>query len=120
VSDGGRLQSNVHYLTAPNRTELHLLEYHKRERDYLEHYCALTDTRLDYISLRPFSSPLDKTGYGDASISDEIITEVYIRFIQQSRKAESEDYMRTLPCKDRSSPTRRTPDLMFVSKKYFL
>ena len=41
---------------------------------------------------------MDKTGYDDTSVSDEIITEVYTKFIEQTRKAESETYMCTLSC----------------------
>jgi hypothetical protein len=78
--------------------ELHLLEYHKKEWEYLEHYCMLADNRLDYVPLRPFSKPADKIGYDDAPISNEVITEVYMEFIKQTRKAESEAYMCTLPC----------------------
>lgn len=74
------------------------MEYHKRELDYLEHYCTLADNRLDFVPLRPFSKPMDKMGYDDTSVSDEVITEVYTGFIEQTRKAESETYMCTLPC----------------------
>jgi hypothetical protein len=58
----------------------------------------LADNCLDYVPLRPFSKPMDKTGYDDTSVSDKIITEVYTKFIEQTWKAESETYMCTLLC----------------------
>jgi hypothetical protein len=46
--------------------------------------------------LKAFSDPFDPMGYRDAVISDDTVTAVYLAFIEKTRKAESEYYLRTL------------------------
>lgn len=54
---------------------------------------------LDFALLKvlPFSQPYDISGYGDNSISNDMITEVYLtQFCQKTRQLESAQYLRTL------------------------
>lgn len=46
-------------------------------------------------TLRLFSPPDDATGYGNKSISDKIITEVFIDFVQRTREQEAAEYLRS-------------------------
>jgi hypothetical protein len=46
--------------------------------------------------LQAFSSPNDSLGYADKSISDEMITEVFIDFTTRTRQRESAAYLKTL------------------------
>jgi hypothetical protein len=64
-------------------SELHLLEYHHRTLDYVTNFQQVKAERggMEYFSpsaLRPFSPPDDATGYGNKSVSDKIITEVFL------------------------------------------
>ena len=43
-----------------------------------------------------FSSPYDLEGYGDDSITDDLITDVFLEFSERTQKDESDSYMRTL------------------------
>lgn len=47
--------------------------------------------------LRAFSEPRDREGYADSSISNDMVTEVYLEFSARVRIQESEKYLRTLP-----------------------
>ncbi|TFY51214.1 hypothetical protein EVG20_g11108 [Dentipellis fragilis] len=81
--------------------QLHLLEYNQMRYTYLHQYQArliLTKgTLVDTPRLEQFSKPGDNdAGYDLTSITDDLITEVYLAFSEKTRKAESEDYMRTL------------------------
>ncbi|KAI1788923.1 hypothetical protein LXA43DRAFT_843469, partial [Ganoderma leucocontextum] len=56
--------------------QLHLLEYHKRRRQYLARFEA-------------------RDGYDNTSISDEQITEIYLDWVRATRQGESEDSLHT-------------------------
>lgn len=78
-------------------TELHLIEYHKTRREYLEAFRArIKPADFTPLQLESFSDPWDPTKYGAKPITNDMVTEVYIEFSERTRKAEAEDYMKTL------------------------
>jgi hypothetical protein len=85
-------------------TEMHLLEYRRRFLEYLQAFEARRETPFSPAILKPFSVPQNERahskssplGYDDKSISDEMITEVFVEFSARTRQAESEQYLRTL------------------------
>lgn len=85
------------YLIPPPTVELHLLEYHKRKLEYLRYY----ETRkrantLFSISLIPFSEPFKEDGYGDNPITDDRITSIFLSFNNETRRQESQEFLKTL------------------------
>jgi hypothetical protein len=85
--------------------ELHLLEYHEVYLEYLkglESHPLLS--HFQSTPLKPFSTPYcaksgpepSLRGYDDKSISGEMITEVFTEFSEKTRRAESDEYLRTL------------------------
>lgn len=50
-------------------------------------------------SLYPFSELSDPEGYNDDSISDDIVTEIYLHFFGKVRSKKSVQYMKTLSSK---------------------
>ena len=76
--------------------ELHLLDYHKKVLEYLNVFESLPDTRLDPLPLKNFSKPHDKQGFNSNSISDDMVTEVFLGFSEKTRNEESDEYTRTL------------------------
>ncbi|KAJ7026258.1 hypothetical protein C8F04DRAFT_1268296 [Mycena alexandri] len=86
----GRLADNVQ--------QLHLLEYKQRHLEYLEEY----KTRLvpgigpDRCKLKAFSAPYDASGYNDKSITDDLITSIFLAFSTRTRIEECGKYLRTL------------------------
>ncbi|KAF7969565.1 hypothetical protein HWV62_26925 [Athelia sp. TMB] len=46
--------------------------------------------------LREFSGPWDPSGYNDTSITDDLISDVYLSFSDRTRTQESQTYLRTL------------------------
>lgn len=46
--------------------------------------------------LRSFSKPDDIGGYSDTSITDDMISDIYLKFSQSTRVEESNDHLRTL------------------------
>jgi len=77
-------------------TELHVLEYHRVVLEYLQEFEADKPTVFRKRRLIPFSEPRDPTGYGDGSITDDLITEVLLEFSERTRKQESSDYLQGL------------------------
>ncbi|TFY83333.1 hypothetical protein EWM64_g678 [Hericium alpestre] len=75
--------------------QLHLLEHMKSQLDYLNTYQSKHSSFFDYYKLQDFLDPFDPL-LGGASISDEIISEVFLEFTAWSCQSESETYMRTL------------------------
>ncbi|THH23139.1 hypothetical protein EUX98_g8034 [Antrodiella citrinella] len=76
--------------------QLHLYHYFQRQREYLELFrevhCSVEDsTKKPAI----FSAPEDLDGYDDSCISDDIVTELYLNFVRNSRESESSRYLRT-------------------------
>jgi hypothetical protein len=78
-----------------NFAELHLLEHHKKFLEYLQFFQLRPDSPLTPLRLEVFADPTEKRGTKN-SISDEIITEIFTAYGSQTRKAESEWYLRTL------------------------
>ena len=46
--------------------------------------------------MHAFTGPWDTNGYRDKSITDDLITDVYTTFSNQTRSSESQAYLRTL------------------------
>jgi hypothetical protein len=78
------------------RSELHLLEYKQKMLEYIQNAPNHRASPFDVKPLVPFSTPYDPAGYADASISDDLISDVYLEFSERTRKSESERYLRTL------------------------
>jgi hypothetical protein len=76
--------------------ELHLLEYKEKHLDYLRNFQNRRISPLRPDSLNEFSGPWDMTGYADNSITDDLITDLYLEFSEQTRRVESDKYLRTL------------------------
>ncbi|KAI0692731.1 hypothetical protein C8T65DRAFT_745002 [Cerioporus squamosus] len=82
--------------------QLHLLEYHKLRLVYLRAHAA----RSRQTSVKPppplqiFADPMTSgkhnAGYDCRSISDELVSEVFNRWVEKTRQSESEELMRTL------------------------
>ena len=88
--------------------ELHLLHYHTKRLAYLDFVEELTErkgqTTLSFgtsLTIAAFSPPLDPDGYADTSISNDVLTEVYLHF-GALRLVESAKYLRTLEGKSSS------------------
>ncbi|KAJ6502910.1 hypothetical protein C8R47DRAFT_1251855 [Mycena vitilis] len=83
---------------AENFKQLHLLEYKQRHLEYLRAF----ETRIvpalggDPTPLESFSAPYDQTEYNDKSITDDLITDVFLEFSNRTRIEECGKYLRTL------------------------
>lgn len=76
---------------------MHLLEYRLRMFDYLRAFeSQAVAMPLFRPQLHAYSLPTDPEGYADASITDDLISDVYLEFNQRTRERESMDYIRTL------------------------
>jgi hypothetical protein len=49
---------------------------------------------VDSVRGDMFSNPYDKDGYNDSSISSDMITDVYLHWVEGERKADSERLLR--------------------------
>jgi hypothetical protein len=78
------------------KLELHLLEYKQRELEYLQFFGHRHVSPFQTVSLKAFSSPFDVEGYADNSITDDLVTDLFLEFSERSRQIESEKYVRTL------------------------
>lgn len=79
--------------------ELHRLEYGQAKLEYLDFFAARKKQqclRPDLVVLREFSDPEDTCGYDDKSISDDLISDVYLAFSSKTRIPESQESLRTL------------------------
>ena len=47
---------------------------------------------LRVVKLKEFSSPTLETGYNDQLITSDLVTDVYLDFINRTRQAESSEY----------------------------
>jgi hypothetical protein len=74
-------------------TELHLLEHHKRHLEYLQYFELRPHTPFAPLKLKLFAS---ESLAHPKSISADTITELFTEFSNQTRKVESENYLRTL------------------------
>ena len=78
-------------------TELHLLEYIQMKLEYLWHLeTRKQQTSFFSVPLKTFTQPWDPNGYHDKSIADDMISDVYLAFSDQTRSPESQAYLRTL------------------------
>ena len=64
--------------------------------EYLHSFEGAWQSPFKPVVLQQFSAPDSTTGYNDRSISDEIITEVYLEFGQKTRQEESSEYLKTV------------------------
>ncbi|PIL35895.1 hypothetical protein GSI_01555 [Ganoderma sinense ZZ0214-1] len=80
--------------------QLHLLQYHKQRREYLASFEARAKqkTWLAPAKLQKFPEPhtgRHQEGYDNTSISDELITDIYLNWSKATRQGESEESLRT-------------------------
>ncbi|KAJ7242313.1 hypothetical protein C8J57DRAFT_1244185 [Mycena rebaudengoi] len=82
---------------AENIKQLHLLEYHEHSLQYFQAYTKANATPGPFStpSLEPLSSPIEE-GYNDTFITDEMMREVYMAFVERTRSEESDEYLRNL------------------------
>jgi hypothetical protein len=65
--------------------------------EYLRAYMALKrQMSLIPAKLMEFSGPWDANGYNDGCITDDLVTDIYVSFSDQTRKSESQELLRTL------------------------
>ncbi|KAJ7130666.1 hypothetical protein C8R46DRAFT_1236100 [Mycena filopes] len=84
---------------AENIKQLHLLEYHEHYLEYLQAYTKVyggAGSTFFQSKVTPFSPPKE-AGYNDVPITDDLIREVYMAFVERTRSAESDEYLRSLP-----------------------
>ena len=82
---------------------MHLLEYHLRRSEYLHAFEGqMTAMPLFRPTLQAYSDPIDSEGYADTSITDDMISDVYLEFSHRTREAESTNYLQTLSGKLRN------------------
>jgi hypothetical protein len=76
--------------------ELHILEYFKQKNGYLEAFEQRQPCFFRQLDiLEPFSDLCDASGYNNKSITDEMITEIYLEFSNRTQKAKSDSYLHT-------------------------
>jgi hypothetical protein len=76
-------------------SELHILEYFKKKQAYLKAFERHRPSIFNPVKLNAFSDPGDVHGYDMKSVTDEMITEIYLEFSNQTRKLESDMYLCT-------------------------
>ncbi|PIL36291.1 hypothetical protein GSI_01954 [Ganoderma sinense ZZ0214-1] len=85
-----------------NFKQLHLLRYHSDKKAYLDRYQELLDhdrrsvLRSFKTPLQTFSTPTNVGGYGNSSISNDLISDVYLLFSESTRREESNEHIRSL------------------------
>ena len=78
-----------------SNSELHVQEYFRRKYTYLKAFERQRPSFFHPLELKAFSDLCDANGYGDKSVTDEMITEIYLDFSNKTRQAESDSYLRT-------------------------
>ncbi|CAA7261854.1 unnamed protein product [Cyclocybe aegerita] len=99
----GEYQSNYDHhqcqLVLQNNSsiKLHLLEYYERKLEYLSCFEAahLHPFPGQRTNLEMFSEPGQESGYSDAFITNDLITDIYLDFIKKTREGESHNYCQT-------------------------
>ncbi|KAJ7165980.1 hypothetical protein C8R46DRAFT_1219750 [Mycena filopes] len=83
---------------ADNIKQLHLLEYKQRHLEYLNAFKTRLVPRMgrDNCQLRVFSAPDDAAGYNDKSITDDLISTIFLAFSARTRIKECAQYLRNL------------------------
>ncbi|KAJ6450330.1 hypothetical protein DFH09DRAFT_1400157 [Mycena vulgaris] len=80
--------------------QLHLLEYHEHSLEYLQAYQKIyaAPGSLPFFSssVEPFSAPNEAGHYNDTAITDDMIRDVYMAFVEDTRSEESDEYIRNL------------------------
>ena len=77
--------------------ELHLLNYKKQMLEYLTFFRSQKPNLFgQQPQLTMFSKPDLEAGYNDTPITSDMITDVYLEFVEQTRQRESADYCKTL------------------------
>jgi hypothetical protein len=87
------------YADLQHKPELHLFEYHQTKLEYLQYFAFHAKKQQSTIvspTLSRFSDPDKVDGYNDKSITDDLITDIYLGFSDQTRRTESQEYIRTL------------------------
>ncbi|PIL32659.1 hypothetical protein GSI_05363 [Ganoderma sinense ZZ0214-1] len=85
-----------------NFKQLHLLRYYSDKKAYLDRYQELVDhdrrsvLRSFKTPLQNFSAPTNTGGYGNSSISNDLISDVYLLFSENTRREESNEHVRSL------------------------
>ncbi|KAJ7467666.1 hypothetical protein FB451DRAFT_1178035 [Mycena latifolia] len=74
-------------------------QYHEHSLEYLQAYqrvhAAPGSLPFSTASVEPFSAPTE-AGYNDTSITDDMVREVYMAFVERTRGEESDEYLRNL------------------------
>ena len=83
-------------------TELHLLEYKQGFLEYLQSFQQCHISPFETMPLLEFSSPYDTEGYAYDSITDDLITDLFLEFSEWTQKDESNEYMQTFTGKSTS------------------
>src|SRR6266536_4905682 len=76
-------------------SELHIQEYFRQKQAYLQAFERQQPSLFCPLELKAYSDLCDVNGYCDKSVTDEMITEIYLEFGDKTRKAESDSYLRT-------------------------
>jgi hypothetical protein len=82
-----------------HKSELHLFEYHQTKLEYLRCFAVQAKNQESTLvppTLSRFSDPGKVDGYNDNPITDDLITDIYLSFSDQTRRAESQAYLKTL------------------------
>jgi hypothetical protein len=64
--------------------------------EYLQFFERRRISPFQPVSLMAFSSPFDVEQYADDSITDDLVTDLFLEFSERTRQIESEKYVRTL------------------------
>jgi hypothetical protein len=64
--------------------------------EYLQHFQNRPVSAFSPCKLKAFSSPFATDGYRDDCITHDLITDIYLEYSEQTRKSESNEYLKTL------------------------
>ena len=77
--------------------ELHLLSYKKQILEYLTFFRSRKPNLFGQeTQLAMFSKHDLEAGYNDTPITSDMVTDVYLDFVEKTRQKESADYCKTL------------------------
>lgn len=69
-----------------------------RRLEYLQYFTIRrTHAFANDVGLQAFSEPEDVTGYGNLPITDDLISDIYLNFVEHTREPECSQYMKTRP-----------------------
>ncbi|PPQ84313.1 hypothetical protein CVT26_011237 [Gymnopilus dilepis] len=75
--------------------QLHLLEYHVQQLEYVTAFGARSAQTLISNPLENFSSYDDPNAYDETSITHDMVTCIYLEFSSKTRQKECTDYLKT-------------------------